>query len=310
MYIYSKDIMSTSTGVSSAPLSTTVGGNTTSSSTSNGMNVVSEQIYEFLLTEMSLYAARSCTAATLRQRTNEKNNNNNRAISSSSSSVNNDNKSDGGGTLTSGTTNTATSTGLTTTTGGGGGGTSNNSNSSVTTYTTTDEESMIIAAEMAAAKLERMGYSVGYRITERLAQNKTWNTQVANNTTSNANSSTKSNTSNCIETLMASTTAAQQLEAVKFLCKEVWMEIFRKQIDKLQTNHRGVFVLKDLELKWLIRYPIGTEVARINAIRLLAFPCGIIRGALYNIGIPSVVSCDFLADGQKMAACSFNIKVK
>jgi trafficking protein particle complex subunit 6 len=44
--------------------------------------------------------------------------------------------------------------------------------------------------------------------------------------------------------------------------------------------------------------------------RFLAFPCGILRGALANLGIPAVVSCDFLADGQNMAACSFNIKVK
>ena len=149
---------------------------------------------------------------------------------------------------------------------------------------------MTVAAEMAAAKLERMGFSVGYRLTERLAQNKTWNA-VPNQD-------------------MVAAVAAQQLEAVKFLCKEIWMDVFGKQIDKLQTNHRGVFVLKDLNLKWLTRFPSGTEQARVTAIRLLAFPCGLIRGCLSNLGIPAVVSCDFLADGQNMAACSFNIKVK
>jgi trafficking protein particle complex subunit 6 len=46
------------------------------------------------------------------------------------------------------------------------------------------------------------------------------------------------------------------------------------------------------------------------AVRLLAFPCGIIRGVLSNLGIPAVVSGDFLADGTNMASCSFNIKVK
>lgn len=153
-----------------------------------------------------------------------------------------------------------------------------------------DEEALTVAAEMAAAKLERMGFSVGYRLTERLAQNKTWNA-VPNQD-------------------MVAAVAAQQLEAVKFLCKEIWMDVFGKQIDKLQTNHRGVFVLKDLNLKWLTRFPSGTEQARVTAIRLLAFPCGLIRGCLSNLGIPAVVSCDFLADGQNMAACSFNIKVK
>mmetsp|Transcript_22218 Transcript_22218/g.42182 ORF Transcript_22218/g.42182 Transcript_22218/m.42182 type:complete len:195 (+) Transcript_22218:60-644(+) len=153
-----------------------------------------------------------------------------------------------------------------------------------------EEERLTVAAEMASAKLERMGFAVGYRLTERLAQNKTWNA-VPNQDT-------------------VAAVSAQQLEAVKFLCKEVWLEIFRKQIDKLQTNHRGVFVLKDLDLKWLQRFPAGTEQARVTAIRLLAFPCGLIRGCLSNLGIPAVVSCDFLVNGQNMSACSFNIKVK
>jgi trafficking protein particle complex subunit 6 len=151
-----------------------------------------------------------------------------------------------------------------------------------------DEERQTVAAEMAAAKMERLGAAVGYRFTERLAETKTWAP------TNGA----------------AAAVAAQQLEAVKFLCKELWMEMFNKQMDKLQTNHRGVFVLKDLELSWLTRFPVGSEPARVAAIRLLAFPCGVLRGALANLGIPAVVSCDFLADGQNMATCSFNIKVK
>jgi hypothetical protein len=154
-----------------------------------------------------------------------------------------------------------------------------------------EEEAITVAAEMAAAKVERMGYATGYRLCERLAQNKTWNVAAVGQDP-------------------AAATAAQQLEAVKFLCKEVWVQVFNKQIDKLQTNHRGVFVLRDLELTWLTQFPVQTELSRVSAIRLLAFPCGIVRGCLANLGIPSVVSCDFLADGEKMAACSFNIKVK
>jgi hypothetical protein len=152
------------------------------------------------------------------------------------------------------------------------------------------DEQKTVAAEMSAAKLERIGYQIGYRLTERLAQTKTWNVLL---TTSDP----------------AQQVAAQQLEAVKFLCKEVWVQLFGKQIDKLQTNHRGVFVLKDLELPWLTKFP-ETEQSRVMAIQWLALPCGLIRGCLADLGIPSVVSCDFLADGQHMAACSFNIKVK
>lgn len=153
-----------------------------------------------------------------------------------------------------------------------------------------DEQERTVASEMSAAKLERIGYGVGYRLTERLAQHKTWNSLISQDP--------------------AAQTAAQQLEAVKFLCKEIWQSIFGKQIDKLQTNHRGVFVLKDLNMKWLSSFPSGSEISRVKAIQLLAFPCGFIRGCLSDLGIPAVVSCDFLSDGTKMSACSFNIKVK
>jgi len=152
-------------------------------------------------------------------------------------------------------------------------------------------ENDTVQSEMVCAKLENMGYAVGYRWTERLGQHITWNATTAASDP-------------------ASAVAAQQLEAVKFLAKDVWSEIFRKPIDKLQTNHRGVFVLKDMQMRWVQRFPADSEDARVAAIQLVAFPCGLIRGVLANLGIPAVVSCDFLNDGQNMAACSFHIKVK
>lgn len=35
------------------------------------------------------------------------------------------------------------------------------------------------------------------------------------------------------------------LDSIKFICKDLWTLLFRKQIDNLKTNHRGVFVLTD-----------------------------------------------------------------
>jgi hypothetical protein len=180
----------------------------------------------------------------------------------------------------------------------------------------------IMAAERSAARIERMGYDVGYRLCERLAQHRPL--------LGPGSPSPETGAVDVPPSIAASATTAvggpivmgggghhtvmdpkTQLEAVKFLCKEFWTEVFRKQIDKLQTNHRGVFVLKDQELKWLRRLPPDEESARVGAIRILAFPCGLIRGALACLGLSgAVVSCDFLADGKTMASCSFNIKVK
>jgi len=57
-----------------------------------------------------------------------------------------------------------------------------------------------------SAKLEAFGYDVGYRFAERFSREKM--------------------------------RLSEPLEVIKFLCKDFWIQIFKKQIDKLQTNHR------------------------------------------------------------------------
>ena len=49
--------------------------------------------------------------------------------------------------------------------------------------------------------------------------------------------------------------AADILELVKFVCKDVWVALFDKQIDNLRTNHRGVYVLYDQRLPSLKAVP-------------------------------------------------------
>lgn len=39
---------------------------------------------------------------------------------------------------------------------------------------------------------------------------------------------------------------------------------------------------------------------------MLHFPCGIIRGALANLGLVAIVNADF----NTLPSCSFNIRVK
>jgi len=264
--------------------------------TERSHNHVSECIYEFLLSEI-LHLVESECESTIQSSNNINNNNNN--------GDNND---------------------------------MDNSNGKNKLSNLTKEEQAILGAERAAAKIERLGFGVGYRLCERLAQakplavtNNNMNSSTATSQQHNQNGSLLStnpnldlnnngdnNNGDAADTTPSSTTAggssanntSYHLEAVKFLCKEFWTEVFRKQIDKLQTNHRGIFVLKDNELRWLRRFPTEDERSRVAAIKMLAFPCGLIRGALSNLGISAVVSCDFLADGRSMSACSFNIKIK
>ena len=77
------------------------------------------------------------------------------------------------------------------------------------------------------------------------------------------------------------------------------------QIDKLQTNHKGVFVLSDNKFKWLERYSSDDMTSKQAATRLLHFPCGILRGALANLGIAAIVNADF----NTLPAVTFNVRI-
>ncbi|KAL5990727.1 hypothetical protein ACLOJK_011631 [Asimina triloba] len=121
-----------------------------------------------------------------------------------------------------------------------------------------------------------------------------------------------------IEYTMERPRFSDHLEAIKFICKDFWSELFKKQIDNLKTNHRGTFVLQDNRFRWLTRVSIDpssvtdasqddsassaddNKAAHATSMHLY-FPCGIIRGALTNLGIPCAVS----ADMSNLPACEF-----
>mmetsp|Transcript_15999 Transcript_15999/g.46673 ORF Transcript_15999/g.46673 Transcript_15999/m.46673 type:complete len:200 (-) Transcript_15999:251-850(-) len=137
------------------------------------------------------------------------------------------------------------------------------------------------AHEPAGAKFEAIGFSVGQRLAERLSTTRPPFTDT--------------------------------LDVMKFVCKEFWYELYRKQVDNLRTNHRGVYVLQDNRVRWLSRIapPAGdrsasgscdpSTIAPIYA----HFPCGLIRGCLATFGIDAVVSAEL----SSQPACQFTIKI-
>lgn len=129
--------------------------------------------------------------------------------------------------------------------------------------------------DAANLRLEALGYDVGYRYVEKAVTNQFF-------------------------------IGTEPLDVIKFICKEFWEEIFRKKIDKLQTNHKGVFVLSDFKFKWLERYSSDDIASKQAAARMLHFPCGILRGALANLGIASIVNADF----NTLPGVTFNIRAK
>ena len=99
------------------------------------------------------------------------------------------------------------------------------------------------------------------------------------------------------------------LEIIKFICKDFWMEVYRKQIDKLQTNNRGVYMLQDNTHPILQRCS-PPESRQANAKQLAAlhikFPSGLIRGALSGLGVVASVS----AEVSEVPKCQFTIKIQ
>ncbi|KAF9404406.1 Trafficking protein particle complex subunit 33 [Podila epigama] len=131
------------------------------------------------------------------------------------------------------------------------------------------------AMEAVYYKLEMIGFRVGERLVEKISKDRMRFTD--------------------------------NLEVVKFVCKEVWMFLFKKQIDNLKTNHRGVYVLQDNNFRWFARmaHDQGSAESVKRVTPYLWFPCGILRGILSNLGIPSVV----VAETSALPACTFQIKI-
>lgn len=132
----------------------------------------------------------------------------------------------------------------------------------------------------------------------------------------------------------------QDLEKVKFICKEFWESTFRKQVDVLRTNHRGLYVLTDNNFSWLASVcPPKTSsstsadgstqaqkgqkpkqkqameqdtpdvVSRLTAEDLIVLPCGIICGALTRLGLRCRVTADLFPTDDAGYRVSFNVQL-
>jgi len=100
---------------------------------------------------------------------------------------------------------------------------------------------------------------------------------------------------------------SETLDAIKFICKDVWAACWDKQVDNLRTNHRGVYVLQDNSFKPITR--LSSCDGRAEAIKrarlYVAIPAGIIRGALSRLGYAGTVNPEITSLPQ----CTFQVKL-
>ncbi|XP_014438504.1 trafficking protein particle complex subunit 6A isoform X2 [Tupaia chinensis] len=81
--------------------------------------------------------------------------------------------------------------------------------------------------KMSLSVLEGMGFRVGQALGERLPR----------------------------ETLAF----REELDVLKFLCKDLWVAAFGKQMDGLRTNHQGTYVLQDNSFPLLVPMASGLQ---------------------------------------------------
>ncbi|OWF42194.1 trafficking protein particle complex subunit 6B-like [Mizuhopecten yessoensis] len=130
-----------------------------------------------------------------------------------------------------------------------------------------------IEQDHCISKLESLGFRVGQSLSERFTKD--------------------------------SSRFKDELDTMKFICKDFWNSVYKKQVDNLRTNHQGVYVLQDNKFRFLTQISSGKQYMDA-APKYLAFPCGMIRGALSNLGINCVVTAEVSA----MPACKFQIQIQ
>ncbi|XP_065560251.1 trafficking protein particle complex subunit 6b-like isoform X1 [Artemia franciscana] len=96
-----------------------------------------------------------------------------------------------------------------------------------------------------------------------------------------------------------------ELDIIKFLCKDFWTAVFKKQVDNLRTNHQGVYVLQDSKFRMLEKVSNGRQYLDKSS-RLLVYTCGLIRGWLAALNVPCVVTAEVIS----MPACKFHIHLQ
>lgn len=94
-------------------------------------------------------------------------------------------------------------------------------------------------------------------------------------------------------------------EVVKFLCRDVWTAVFGKAVDKLQTNHFGVYVLQDVTHAPLATLSAPGGDTDQRSVRHLLFPCGLIRGVLGAFGADAKVDAKVTA-----SRCAYHVCVR
>ncbi|XP_065322653.1 trafficking protein particle complex subunit 6b-like isoform X1 [Gordionus sp. m RMFG-2023] len=96
-----------------------------------------------------------------------------------------------------------------------------------------------------------------------------------------------------------------ELDIIKFICKEFWTQIYHKQVDNLKTNHQGIYVIQDNDFMFFSKVS-KTKKFTEECVKFLSLPCGLLRGALSQLGINCIVTAEI----ENLPICKFQIELQ
>ncbi|CAH8477188.1 unnamed protein product [Heterobilharzia americana] len=95
-----------------------------------------------------------------------------------------------------------------------------------------------------------------------------------------------------------------ELDIVKYVCTDFWSSVYHKQVDTLKTNYQDVYVLTVHDFQPLLKFEgIPESIPEIP--KHLAFPSGLLKGALCSLGL----NCAVAADCEQPPTCKFTVTV-
>ncbi|XP_026189145.1 trafficking protein particle complex subunit 6b isoform X1 [Mastacembelus armatus] len=154
-------------------------------------------------------------------------------------------------------------------------------------------------------KLENMGFRVGQGLIERCRIYGLDGFQVSNHSLTVQTDGAISSVGHGHGLTKDTVRFKDELDIMKFICKDFWTCVFKKQIDNLRTNHQGIYVLQDNKFRLLNQLSAGKQYLE-HAPEYLAFTCGLVRGALSSLGVKSIVT----AEVSIMPACKFQVMIQ
>ena len=96
-----------------------------------------------------------------------------------------------------------------------------------------------------------------------------------------------------------------EVDIVRFVCRDVWTNLFLKQIDKLKTDNKGAYYLIDNEFCLLKQVTESMQYVRELPL-FLEFTCGLVQGTFVQFGLSVIVTPEV----THPPTCMFKVQVQ